>query len=103
MTVALIAIRILRKLPHSRRFERHLDDCTALEILHTAFPSMYQALILAHVIRSIPLPDLDSCRIDMEPESLEVGIRTNQVDRGREAIKATDSRLSNDNVIKAFS
>lgn len=56
---ALWAIRILRKLPHTARFDRHLDQCAALAVWAPLFEAGVPALQLAHVLRVIPLPCLN--------------------------------------------
>lgn len=32
MSLALNVVRLLRRLPHTARFDRHLDDCAAYEV-----------------------------------------------------------------------
>ncbi|WOJ91078.1 hypothetical protein RZS28_07300 [Methylocapsa polymorpha] len=56
---ALWAVRILRKFPHTARFDRHLDDCAALAVWFPLFESGVSPLRLAHVLRLAPLPSLD--------------------------------------------
>jgi hypothetical protein len=56
---ALWAIQILRKFPHTWRFDRHLDDCAALAVLIPLFEASVPPLRLAHVLRLIPLPNLN--------------------------------------------
>jgi hypothetical protein len=103
MSLALIAIKMLRKLPHSRGVDRHLDDCAALEILHGAFPMQHPSLRITQVIGAISLPDLQPSLADMEPQTFPFGVISNQIVRGGEAIKTTNPRFTNDNVEKTMS
>lgn len=57
-SIALWAVRVLRKLPHTRRLDKHLDDCAEVEILRLAFPER-PALSIAHVVGAIALPSLE--------------------------------------------
>jgi hypothetical protein len=56
---ALWAIRILRRLPHTWRFDRHLDDCAALAVFVPLFEAGVPHLRFAHVLRLISLPCFD--------------------------------------------
>jgi len=56
---ALWAIRVLRKIPHTARSDRHLDDCAALAVLVPLFEASVPSLKLAHVLKLIPLPCLN--------------------------------------------
>ncbi len=55
---ALWAIRILRKLPHTMRFDRHLDDCAALAVWIPLFEDV-PPLRFAHVLKLVALPRLN--------------------------------------------
>src|SRR6185437_10821646 len=54
--LTLLAIRILRWLPRTARFDAHLDRCAAIEVLHVPYDDRFRPLRLAHVIGAIPLP-----------------------------------------------
>lgn len=56
MNVALWAVRILRRLPHTRNFDSHLTDCAALAVIYHPFNDC-EPLTLAHVFKRRPLPD----------------------------------------------
>jgi hypothetical protein len=56
---ALWAIRILRKFPHTARFDRHLDDCAALAVWVPLFEASVPPLRFAHVLGFISLPCLN--------------------------------------------
>ena len=51
MSKALWLVRILRRLPHLRSFDRHLTDCAALEVFYQTAP-----LTIRHVLKLDPLP-----------------------------------------------
>src|ERR1700719_1748513 len=57
-SLALWAIRILRRLPHSARFDAHLTDCAALGVLYAPFGEAPEGLRLSHVVGLVPLPSL---------------------------------------------
>lgn len=63
---ALWLVRILRRLPHSYAFDRHLDNCAAHEVLDRAFDERLPELSVAHVLRRKPLPKVEF----FEPEEL---------------------------------
>lgn len=46
----LMLVRILRKVPHTYRFDNHLTDCAALTVVYD------QTLTVRHVLRLDPLP-----------------------------------------------
>lgn len=46
----LIFIRVLRFLPHTARFDRHLTDCAALEIFYD------KPITFRHILLLDPLP-----------------------------------------------
>ena len=54
-TLALWAIRVFWKLPHTARFEAHLTDCAGIAVSYAPFGA--PELRLAHVLRISPLPD----------------------------------------------
>ena len=54
-TLALWAIRLFQRLPHTARFEAHLTDCAAIAVVYAPFGA--PELRLAHVLRISPLPD----------------------------------------------
>ena len=68
---ALWAIRILRKFPHTWRFDRHLDDCAALAVWTPLFDSV-PPLRLAHVLKLIPLPCLNPSFSDSMNGGVEI-------------------------------
>ena len=55
MSLALFAVRLLRLLPHTQRFDAHLTDCAALAVVYGPFGAA--RLTLSHVIGISPLPD----------------------------------------------
>lgn len=67
---ALWAVRLLRKLPHTVAFDRHLDDCAALDINHHVFNEPY-ALTLAHVFLARSLPQEGLSFLDGGSERIE--------------------------------
>ena len=48
-------IRLLRRIPHSRRFDCHLTDCAALAVIYHPFGEA-EPLTIKHVLRLDPLP-----------------------------------------------
>lgn len=52
---ALHLVRILRRLPHTRSFDRHLTDCAALAVFYQPYGNA-QPLTWRHVVRLDPLP-----------------------------------------------
>ena len=56
MSLALWATKVLRKIPHTARFDTHLDDCAALEVIYGPYDSALPLLRLSHVIRLSKLP-----------------------------------------------
>ena len=90
MSLALWAVRMLRKLPHTRQFDRHLDDCAAVQILRRAFPER-PPLRLAHVIGTAPLPSLQPSFVNLEPKRLKLTVITNEVMGSREAVSAANT------------
>jgi hypothetical protein len=67
---ALSAVRLLRKLPHTVAFDRHLDDCAILDIDHQIFGESH-ALTLAHVFLRKPLPETGVRFLDRGSEGVE--------------------------------
>jgi hypothetical protein len=57
MPLARMAIKILRQLPHSRSFDRRLDDCAALYVFGYLGEKL-PALRLAHIFGFVALPRL---------------------------------------------
>jgi hypothetical protein len=55
--LALWVIRVLRALPHTARFDKHLTDCAALAVVYGPFDDTLERLRLSHVFRLSPLPD----------------------------------------------
>lgn len=98
--VALWAVRVLRKFPHSRRFDRHLDDCAAVAVLNLAFPER-PPLRLAHVMRAVALPDLQPSPVDMEPERFQLTVITNEVFGSGKAIRSTNAGLLKEKLVDA--
>jgi hypothetical protein len=56
--IALLAIKILRRLPHSERIGRHLDRCAALAVFYAPFGEGVPELRLGHVLGLVPLPSV---------------------------------------------
>ena len=67
---ALWAVRILRRLPHTRRFDNHLTDCAAVAIEHEICPDR-KPLALAHVFLARVLPNEGPCFFDGSSERVE--------------------------------
>ena len=57
-TPTLRLIRLLRRLPRTKRFNRHLADCEAHEVLHQAEDHRVPYLTVRHVLRldALPMP-----------------------------------------------
>jgi hypothetical protein len=51
----LTLIKILRRVPHTSAFDRHLTDCAALAVLYSPFGGA-EALTVRHVLQLDPLP-----------------------------------------------
>jgi hypothetical protein len=68
--LALWAIRVLRALPHTARFDKHLTDCAALAVVYEPFGETLVRLRLAHVLRIAPLPvmNCDELRCGLKPQ-----------------------------------
>ncbi len=58
MSIALWTIRILRRLPHTARFDAHLTDCAAHAVLYAPFDKRLPALRLSHIFRRVALPSV---------------------------------------------
>lgn len=69
---ALLAVRILRRLPHTAKFDSHLTDCAALELIYRPYGDVSEPLRLAHVLKLIPLPSF----LPSDSEPMNVGIGT---------------------------
>jgi len=54
MDAALWLVRVLRRLPHTAAFDRHLTYCAALAVIYHPFGA--EPLKIAHVLRREPLP-----------------------------------------------
>ncbi len=76
---ALWAIRVLRKFPHTARFDRHLDDCAALAVLVPLFEASVPSLQLAHVLRLIPLPCLNPGLPNPMDSGVEIPVQSENV------------------------
>ncbi len=61
MSIAMMAVKILRRLPKTAKFDRHLDSCVALD-LFTYLGEELPSLTVAHVFRRVPLPSLYPAR-----------------------------------------
>ena len=57
MSPALRVIAALRKLPHSRRVDRHLDACAAHEVLYRQLDPGLPRLRISHVLGMAALPN----------------------------------------------
>lgn len=53
---ALTLVRILRAIPHTRAFDRHLTECAALSVLYHPFGGVPFPLTWRMVLRLDPLP-----------------------------------------------
>lgn len=51
MSFRLKLISVLRRLPHTRAFDRHLTDCAALEVIYRP-----GSLTTRHILKLDPLP-----------------------------------------------
>jgi hypothetical protein len=58
---ALRLVSLLRKVPRTVRFDRHLDDCMTLGVV-TNLGEDLPSLRVAHVLGLIPVPRLCPCR-----------------------------------------
>lgn len=56
MSPTLWCIRILRWVPKTYAFDRHLTDCAALEVIYRPFNGA-EPLTFAHIFKLKPLPD----------------------------------------------
>lgn len=93
-SLALWIVRIARRLPHSAKFSRHLDECAALEVLHIAFDSEFPSLRASHVFGLLPLPDLQPRYVNMISKGFKVAIVPDQVIGSCEAVRSADPRLA---------
>ena len=46
MSLVLFAIRVLRRLPRTARFDAHLDRCAAIEVFHVPHDNRFRPLRL---------------------------------------------------------
>ena len=69
--LALAAIRILRKLPRTARFDAHLTDCAALAVLYGPLDDTLEKLRLAHIVRLAPLPNFFPSFLDASDQRIE--------------------------------
>lgn len=81
MALAIQVVRLLRKLPRTRRFDRHLDDCAALDVLYGPWDSALPSLQLSHVVRLAKLPSFQPA------EAQPVGERTNAASSSNNVIR----------------
>jgi hypothetical protein len=72
VSAALWAIKILRKLPHSARFDRYLDDCAAYEVAYRPCDPSLPPLRVAHVFRRAKLPILYPSQAEPMRHGIEV-------------------------------
>lgn len=56
MSAPLGLIRILRKLPHTRAFDRHLTDCAAYEVAYRYNDPRMEPISVRHILKLDPLP-----------------------------------------------
>jgi hypothetical protein len=54
---ALWAIRVLRKFPHTARFDRHLDNCAAHEVVYAPYNPDLPPLRVSQVFGFSSLPN----------------------------------------------
>jgi len=57
MSLALFIVKVLRKLPRTARFDKHLDDCAAYEVFYRAFDDSLPPLTVKHALAKARLPD----------------------------------------------
>jgi len=76
-SLALWAVRILRRLPHTRKLDAHLTDCAALAVLYFPFGDAPEDLRLSHVFRLVPLPRF----IPSDAEVMNEGVTPALTDR----------------------
>ena len=55
MSLALNVVRLLRRLPHNARFDRHLDDCAAYEVWYRESDPALPPLTVAQAMGLVPL------------------------------------------------
>lgn len=89
----LFLVRVLRRLPHTSRFEAHLNACAALEILYAPFDENFPRLRWAHVLRIVPLPDLSPGCTNMVGEGVEWE-HPDDIDAGRETPDVFDKSFA---------
>ncbi len=83
MSAALTLVKVLRRLPHSANFDRHLTDCAALAVLYRPIDPTLPPLRIAHVLRLRPLPSVDPSLPDPVAERVHVPIATDNIVRLR--------------------
>lgn len=59
MSLALNVVRLLRRLPHTARFDRHLDDCAALEVFYRPLAPEFPPLKVSQALGLVPLPSFN--------------------------------------------
>ena len=55
MSFALNVVRLLRRLPHTARFDRHLDNCAAYEIWYRDLDPALPPLTVRQALGLVPL------------------------------------------------
>src|SRR4051812_4286431 len=81
-SLALWAVRILRRLPHTKRFDAHLTDCAALAVLYAPFDPGIEPLRLAHVFEMHPLPDCIPRMIERGGQCVHSAVHTDRPNGG---------------------
>lgn len=70
-SIAIWAVRILRRLPHTRQFDKHLTDCAALHLLYAPYGDASESLKLKHVLKVVSFPNFLPCCL--EPMNAGIG------------------------------
>lgn len=70
MSVALNVVRLLRRLPHTARFDRHLDNCAAYEVLYRTSDPALPPLKITQALGLVPIGSFYTT----EPDVMRKGV-----------------------------
>jgi hypothetical protein len=70
MSIAMMAVKLLRRLPRTADFDRHLDQCVTLD-LFAYLGEEIAPVTLPHVLRRVPLPSFYPTGTNPMPENAE--------------------------------
>jgi len=79
MSLTLTAIRVLRCLPRTARFDAHLDRCASIEVLHVPYDDRFSPLRLSHVVGAVPLPEFLPRLPDVGGEGIKTAVLADDV------------------------